>query len=145
MTLICRSISVPFKQSPVSQSAKMISAAINNSLARRSPSIRISLVKPCHNAYFLCLLGLPQFACGFDNKPRPAPQKALLARVIRPEAKALFRVWHVYDWHWLCLDDAGQSGVSGLWRADKKSPTHRLAGGYAPNGPSPSTWVFEWL
>jgi hypothetical protein len=33
---MCRSISVPFKHIPVSQSAKMMSAAINNRLARRS-------------------------------------------------------------------------------------------------------------
>jgi hypothetical protein len=45
--------------------------------------------------------------------PRPVPQKTLLARVIRPEVKALFRVWHVCDWHWICWDDAAQSGVSG--------------------------------
>ncbi len=60
------------------------------------------------------MAGRFQFACGFDNKPRPAPQKTLLARVIQPEAKALFRVWHVYDWYWICLDDVGPSGVSGL-------------------------------
>jgi hypothetical protein len=65
------------------------------------------------------MTGKSQFAYDFDNNPRPAPQHTLLARAIRPEAKALFRVWHVCGWRGIWRDDVGRSGVSGLWRAEK--------------------------